>query len=120
MSFSADGRTFELPTEINGALLQSLRNRHGWDYQMMHALNMTVALHMDGRPTKRQAEVSCPAHSLGHPCVGLLQTSFHVEADRGSGLESSSTSTLACSHDFVAEACGAALEVPLTAQHRFL
>ena len=52
-------------------LLQSLRNRHGWDYQMMHALNMTVALHMDGRPTKRQAEVSYPAHSLGHPCVGL-------------------------------------------------
>ena len=26
---------------------------------MLHALNMTVALHTDGRPTKRQAEVIC-------------------------------------------------------------
>ena len=53
------------------ALLQTLRNEHGWDFQTLHALNMSVALHTDSRPTRRQAEVSCLALVVRQLCSGF-------------------------------------------------
>ena len=54
------------------ALLQTLQNERGWNFQMLHALNMSVELHADSRPMKRQAEVSCLAKSPGGSAADSL------------------------------------------------